>query len=411
MQFAYRPHNPIEGLSDGNLTHDPQRAHRAALVSLDFRLRCAQRRIYPAEKITVIVAFAPGGIADTLARLIGQGSSERLHQTVVVENRGGAGGNIAAAYVARANPDGYTLLATTTALAINETLFADKQFSTSDFKTVAIAASSPEALVTSPDNPAKDLPDFVKSITGVRSISPYRRRHRLAISKPKYLKQLAKVAVQPIPYQGGAPAINATIAGQVDLMATTLGGGAAAQIAGGKLKGLGIAADKRAAVAPNVPTYAEQGYPAFTAASWVGFFALRKTDPHILQDAQRGDQRYRQEPGRSEEAYRHGLRPDRRLAGAGRRHVHRRGQEMRRHGQGARTVDQIAARRCQATAAVDLTCSCHKRKSADQERRARLGSQLPGRRVASQKRRKFQSHSSGAAARRSRPGVTSMRSR
>ena len=72
----------------------------------------------------MIVAFAPGGIADTLARLIGQGLSERLHQSVVVENRGGAGGNIAAAFVARANPDGYTLLATTTALAINETLFA-----------------------------------------------------------------------------------------------------------------------------------------------------------------------------------------------------------------------------------------------------------------------------------------------
>ena len=88
---------------------------------------------------------------------------------------------------------------------------------------------------------------------------------------------------QPIPYQGGAPAINATIAGQVDLMATTLGGGAAAQIAGGKLKGLGIAADKRAAVTPNVPTYAEQGFPGFTAASWVGFFAPAKTDPQILR--------------------------------------------------------------------------------------------------------------------------------
>ncbi len=115
-----------------------------ALVALAFNCGGAQAAAYPTEKITVIVAFAPGGIADTLARLIGQGLSERLHQSVVVENRGGAGGNIAAAYVARANPDGYTLLATTTALAINETLFADKQFSVTDFKTVAIAASSPE---------------------------------------------------------------------------------------------------------------------------------------------------------------------------------------------------------------------------------------------------------------------------
>ncbi len=255
-----------------------------ALTTMAFASGGAQAATYPAEKITVIVAFAPGGIADTLARLIGQGLSARLHQSVVVENRGGAGGNIAAEVVAHANPDGYTLLATTTALAINETLFVNKRFSANDFKTVAIAASSPEALVTSPNNPANNLPDFIKAMKG--------RTINLAIpgvgtgsdtEAEYFFKKIAKVPVQPIPYQGGAPAINATVAGQVDLMATTLGGGAAAQIAGGKLKGLGIAADKRAAVAPNVPTYAEQGYPAFTAASWVGFFAPAKTDPQILQ--------------------------------------------------------------------------------------------------------------------------------
>jgi tripartite-type tricarboxylate transporter receptor subunit TctC len=239
---------------------------------------------YPAaNKITIVVAFAPGGVADTLARLIAQGLSDRLHQSVVVENRGGAGGNIAAADVARAAPDGYTLLATTTALAINETLFADKPFAASDFKTVAIAASSPEALVTSPGNVANNLPDFIKAMNG--------KTINLAIpgvgtgsdiEAEYFFKFVAKAPVQVIPFQGGAPAINATIGNQVDLLATTLGGAAAAQIAGGKLKGLGIAAAKRAAVAPDVPTYAEQGYPAFTAASWVGFFAPAKTDPQII---------------------------------------------------------------------------------------------------------------------------------
>ncbi|MGA8357583.1 MAG: tripartite tricarboxylate transporter substrate-binding protein, partial [Xanthobacteraceae bacterium] len=128
-----------------------------ALATLAFGCGGAEAATYPTQKITVIVAFAPGGVADTLARLIGQGLSERLHQSVVVENRGGAGGNIAAELVARASPDGYTLLATTTALAINETLFVNKQFSASDFKPVAIAESSPEALVTSPNNPANNL--------------------------------------------------------------------------------------------------------------------------------------------------------------------------------------------------------------------------------------------------------------
>jgi tripartite-type tricarboxylate transporter receptor subunit TctC len=239
---------------------------------------------YPsANKITLIVAFAPGGIADTLARLIAQGLSERLHQNVVVENRGGAGGNIAASFVARAEPDGYTLLATTTALAINETLFANKEFSARDFKTIAIAASSPEALVTSASNPADDLAGFIKGMNGKTINFAVPGVGTGSHVKAEYFfKFLAKTPAQMIPFQGGAPAINATIGNQVDLMATTLGGGAAAQIAGGKLKGLGIAADKRAAVTPNVPTYAEQGFAGFTAASWVGFFAPAKTDPQIL---------------------------------------------------------------------------------------------------------------------------------
>ena len=138
--------------------------------------------------------------------------------------------------------------------------------------------------MTAPNNPANNLPDFIKSIGGPPiNLAIPGVGTGSHIEAEYFFKVLAKVPVQPIPYQGGAPAINATIAGQVDLMATTLGGGAAAQIAGGKLKGLGIAADKRAAVAPEIATYAEQGYPPFTAASWVGFFAPAKTDPKILQ--------------------------------------------------------------------------------------------------------------------------------
>ena len=255
----------------------------ALATAVMFTAGVADAQTYPASKITIVVAFAPGGVADTLARLIGQGLGDRLHQPVVVENRGGAGGNIAASYVARAAPDGYTLLATTTAIAVNETLFANKDFSANDFKTVSLAASSPEALVTGASNPAGNLVDFFKATNG--------RTINLAIpgvgtgsdiEAEYFLKFLAHVPAQVIPFQGGAPAINATIGNQVDLMATTLGGGAAAQISGGKLKGLGIAADHRAAVTPQVPTYAEQGFPGFTAASWVGFFVPAKTDQRIV---------------------------------------------------------------------------------------------------------------------------------
>ena len=254
-----------------------------ALTALSGALgvREAHAQTYPARDITFVVAFAPGGVADTLARFVGKGLSERLDRTVVVENRGGAGGNIAAAAVARAAPDGYTLLVTTTAVAINETLRPNKGFAVSDLKPIAIVASSPESLVTSPGNPASNLADFLKAAksknltfgsAGVGSGSH--------IAAEYFFKEIAKISATHVPFQGGAPAIAATIGNQIDLLATTLGGGAAAQIASGKLKGLGVASTKRAAVTPNVPTYAEAGYP-FEASSWVGVFAPANTSPEI----------------------------------------------------------------------------------------------------------------------------------
>jgi tripartite-type tricarboxylate transporter receptor subunit TctC len=254
-----------------------------ALAAIALLASPAAAQSYPASRITIVCAFAPGGFADTMARVVAQGLSERLHQSVVVENRGGAGGNIAAGLVAHAAADGYTILATTTALAINETLSKTKPFAAKDFKTVAVVASSPETLSTSPSNPASDLAAFVKSMNGktinFASAGVGTGSH---IEAEYFFKFLAKVPVQHIPFQGGAPAVNALLANQVDLLAGTLAGSIAGQIQAGKLKGLGVAAAKRAAAVPNVPTYAEQGFPNFTASSWVGLFVPAATDPKIL---------------------------------------------------------------------------------------------------------------------------------
>jgi len=255
-----------------------------AILILQLGAAPSRAQTYPASKITIIVAFAPGGFADTMARLVAQGLGERLHQTIVVENRGGAGGNIAAALVAHAQADGYTLLATTTALAINETFVANKPFSARDLKTVAIVTSSPEALATSPDNPADSLPAFIKEMHGkVINFGSAGVGTGSHIEAEYFFKILAKVPAQHIPFQGGAPAVNAVAGNQVDLLAATLSADVAAQMRAGRIKGLGIAATKRAAAVPNVATYAEQGFPNFTAASWVGFFAPGKTDPRILE--------------------------------------------------------------------------------------------------------------------------------
>jgi tripartite-type tricarboxylate transporter receptor subunit TctC len=257
----------------------------------------AQAQSYPSRDMTFVVAFAPGGVADTVARLVAQGVGAKLGRYVVVENRGGAGGNIAAAGVARASGDGYTLLVTTTALAINETLRKNNGFTVGDLKTIAIVASSPESFATSANNPATNLAEFIKAAkdkginygtAGVGSGSH--------IAAEYFFKEIAKVPAVHVPFQGGAPAMNAVMGGQVDLLATTLGGGAAAQIASGKLRGLGVASSKRAAVVPNVPTYGEAGYPNFEASSWVGVFAPASVNPEAVGKLSAAIQEVMQDP-------------------------------------------------------------------------------------------------------------------
>ena len=115
----------------------------------------ANAQTYPSQNVSVIVAFAAGGIADALGRLVGQKLSERLNQSVVIENRGGAGGNLAARAVATAAADGHTLLATTTALAVNDTASKNRGYNTADLRAVAIVAISPDVLAVHPSNPAK----------------------------------------------------------------------------------------------------------------------------------------------------------------------------------------------------------------------------------------------------------------
>lgn len=238
---------------------------------------------WPARPITLVMPYSPGGPGDAITRVFGAALQKTLGQQVVVENPAGASGTIGTARVARAAPDGYTLLVTTTALAINETLRENKGFAAADLMPVAVSASSPEALLTSNDNKAANLADFVKNAKGkpvnFGSAGVGSGSH---IAAEYFFKEIAKIEATHVPFQGGAPALNAMLGNQIDVLATTLGGAPAAQINAGKLKGLGIAAEQRAAVVPGVPTLAEQGYPGLLAASWVGVFAPAKTDAKIV---------------------------------------------------------------------------------------------------------------------------------
>jgi tripartite-type tricarboxylate transporter receptor subunit TctC len=237
---------------------------------------------YPTQNVTVIVAFPAGGLADIIGRLVSTKLGDRLKQSVVVENRGGAGGNLAAKAVAGAAPDGHTLLTTTTALAVNYTASKNKGFENSDLRPVAIVAISPDVFAVHPSNPAKDLKEFVataktKSFTygsaGVGT-GPY-------IGAEYFFKEVAKVKYVHVPFQGGAPAITAALGNHVDGLVLTLPP-TVPHIRGGALRGLGVASDKRNKAIPDVPTFAEMGFANFQSGSWVGFFAPAKTPDAVV---------------------------------------------------------------------------------------------------------------------------------
>lgn len=252
-----------------------------ALVLLSQREAVAQD--YPTRPITFVVAFAAGGVADGIGRMVAQRLGETLKQTVVVENRGGAGGNLAARQVATAAPDGYTILVTTTALAINETLHRNKGFSANDLATVAIVASSPEAFAVGKANTATSLKEFLANAKGKTinfgSAGVGSGSH---IAAEYFFKEIAKVPATHVPFQGGAPAINAAVGNHIDLLSITLGGGLVAQVRSGALKGLGVMSDRRVDTMQDVPTFAETGFAGFQAASWVGLFVPAKTPADVV---------------------------------------------------------------------------------------------------------------------------------
>jgi len=237
---------------------------------------------YPSQNITNIVAFPAGGLADMIGRLVSIRLADRLKTSVVVENRGGAGGNIAAKAVAAAAPDGYTLLTTTSGLAANLTASKNRGFEQSDLRPVAFVAYSPDVLAVHPSNPAKTLKEFLaaakdKSFT-YGSAGPGTGPQ---IGAEYFFHEIAKVKYVHVPFQGGAPAISALLGGHVDSIVLTLPP-VTPHIKSGALRGLGVANDKRNAAIPDVPTYGEMGYPNVIVGSWVAVFAPGKTPDAVV---------------------------------------------------------------------------------------------------------------------------------
>ena len=239
---------------------------------------------YPTKPIRLIVGFAPGGGTDTTARAMSQKLTEALGQQVVVDNRPGAAGNIAAELVAKATPDGYTLLmGTIAALAINPSLYTTKLpfDSIKDFAPITQAVDSTNILSLHPSVPAgsvKELIALAKAKPLNYGSSGVGGTGHLA---GELFNTMAGVKMTHIPYKGGGPAMIELVGGQVQLVFATAAS-AVPQIKGGKIKGLAVTTAKRSALMPNLPTISEAGLPGFDANNWYGVLAPAKTPRPII---------------------------------------------------------------------------------------------------------------------------------
>lgn len=245
----------------------------------------AQPQPYPAQKpITLVVPFAPGGGNDILARTIGPRLSELLGQTVIVDNRPGAGGNLGTDIVARAPADGYTLLLASYQVTINPAIGVKTPFKLEkDFAAVSLLASVPIVLVANPNEPYKTLDEFVayaKANNGKLSYSSPGN------GTPQHLAgevfaNLAKTQLVHVPYRGTGPAIADVVGGQVQLSFGTQAS-VLPFIESGKLRALGIAGQAKSSVLPQLPTFGEVGFKNYEAALWYSLLAPARTPKPVI---------------------------------------------------------------------------------------------------------------------------------
>ncbi len=240
---------------------------------------------WPDKTLTIVVPTAAGGANDAMARILAQGLSTRLGKPVIVDNKAGANGAIASEFVARAAPDGYTIMFGYIAThGINPALQKLKYDPVADFEAIGMVAASPTVLVASnsvPAKTAKELVQLIKSKPGSFSYASAGNGTAPHIAGELF-KLSAGLDVVSIPYKGSAPAVVDTIAGNTQYMFPSLFT-AYPQIKGGKLKALGIAGDKRSSVLPDVPTLAEQGIANVSMSQWYALFAPAKTPKAVIE--------------------------------------------------------------------------------------------------------------------------------
>ncbi|HUP93304.1 MAG TPA: tripartite tricarboxylate transporter substrate binding protein [Burkholderiales bacterium] len=255
----------------------------AACAGLLLAAAWAQAQTFPAKPVRIVVPLAPGGSTDVLARLVAAKLTELWGQQVVVENRGGAGTMIGAEAVARAAPDGYTMLMVTSAFSVNFSLYDKVPYKFSDFVALSNVGQTPNVLAVHPSVPAKNVKELIALLRARPGQMTYSSG---GVGGSTHLagelfKLLAKVDMVHVPYKGGGPAVADLVGGQVMLtfanLTTVLPFANA-----GRLRALAVTSIRRSPALPELPTMAEAGVPGFDASTWNGLIAPAATPKEIV---------------------------------------------------------------------------------------------------------------------------------
>jgi tripartite-type tricarboxylate transporter receptor subunit TctC len=266
---------------------------------------------WPTRFVKLVVPFTPGGGIDGLGRILGARLSEKWGQQVVVENKPGAGGNIASEYVARSAPDGYTMYITAAGLAVNQYLFGSVNYDpVADFAPVSLLCYFPNLLIVPASSPIRSVGDLlaearknpgkVTFATPGHGSSPH--------MSGELFKYLAKVDLTHVPYRGASPAYTDLLAGRVDCTFAVMASGLPLAQSG-KVRAIGVTTAERAKQAPDVPTIAEAGVPGYEASSWFAFFVPAKTPAEIVRKMHDDTVAALAEPGTREKLDQLGLTP------------------------------------------------------------------------------------------------------
>ncbi len=239
---------------------------------------------YPEKTIKIVVGFTPGGSADSIARILGMAMSSRIGQTVIIENRAGANGNIATEFVSRSAPDGYTLFYTSIGHAVNPALYKDAKYDpVKDFTPISQVLSAPNVLVvpaSSPFNNVKEMITYAKANPGKLDFASSGSGASVHLSAEVF-KQMAGLDLVHIPYKGTGSLLPDLLSGTVAMSFPNLPS-ALPFIQSGKLKALGVTTAKRSAAAPQIPTLAEAGVPGYDMSTWYGLIGPAGMPPAIV---------------------------------------------------------------------------------------------------------------------------------